>query len=101
MRVVALLLVAACAPPVAGDDATHPPGPWSDYGLGLTYEPDGVAFMLPRPARGHAWYRVADTGAWMEPYDNIDAADQELQMNQRRYDLVARSLVLFIERPPL
>lgn len=57
-----------------------------------------VRFHLPAAADGFAWYRVADTAAWMEPYSNIDPAGQELLMQGSIYDLDGRSLALFIER---
>jgi glycogen operon protein len=57
-----------------------------------------VRFTLPAAAAGHAWYRVADTGAWMEPYDNMDPPGEEYEMQGLGYDLGARSLGLFLER---
>jgi glycogen operon protein len=57
-----------------------------------------IAVTLPPPPAGLAWYRVADTGAWMEPQANIAAPGSEYRMNQSRYDLAARSLALFIAR---
>ncbi|MCA9680533.1 MAG: glycogen-debranching protein, partial [Myxococcales bacterium] len=53
---------------------------------------------LPAPAADARWYRVADTGAWMEPQDNSHAPGDEYPMQGRRYDLAARSLALFVER---
>lgn len=58
-----------------------------------------VAIELPAPADGHAWYRVADTAAWMEPHDNSAEPGDEYRMNQRIYDVAGRSVVLFVERP--
>ena len=57
-----------------------------------------VAATLPPPPTGLAWYRVADTAAWMEPQANIAEPGNEYRMNQSRYDVGARSLVLFIAR---
>ena len=57
-----------------------------------------VVLHLPAPPANLAWYRVADTGAWMEPQANASAPGDEYKMNQRRYDLAARSLALFIAR---
>jgi hypothetical protein len=37
-------------------------------------------------------------GALLTPSDNIDELGSEHRMNQRRYDLAWRSLVLFVER---
>ena len=56
-----------------------------------------VAFTLPPPSAGAAWYRVADTAAWLEPQSNIAAPGSEYRMNGTRYDLAARSLALWIE----
>ncbi len=44
------------------------------------------------------WYRVADTGAWMEPQSNIHAPGAEYRMNGVRYDLAARSLAVWVRR---
>jgi glycogen operon protein len=57
-----------------------------------------VVTLLPTPPAGTSWYRVADTGAWMEPQGNFAEPGAEARMGQARYDLVARSLVLFIAR---
>jgi glycogen operon protein len=57
-----------------------------------------VQMTLPEPADGFAWYRVADTAAWMEAFDNIDPPGDEYRMNQRIYDVAGRSVVVFIER---
>jgi len=57
-----------------------------------------VRLTLPAPGADRTWYRVADTAAWMEPFDNIDAAGAEYRMNGRIYDIAARSVVLFVER---
>ncbi|MCE9575107.1 MAG: glycogen-debranching protein [Deltaproteobacteria bacterium] len=57
-----------------------------------------LAITLPAPSAGARWYRVADTGAWMEPQANSAAAGSEYAMNGLRYDVAARSLALWIER---
>jgi isoamylase len=91
------------------DDATRPVLAWRLDGAALgdvspaiyvAYN-RGLALAqvtLPPPPSGLAWYRVADTGAWMEPQANSAAPGAEYRMNQSRYDLVARSLALFIAR---
>jgi isoamylase len=91
------------------DDATRPVLAWRLDGAALgdvspaiyvAYN-RGLALAqvtLPPPPSGLAWYRVADTGAWMEPQANSAAPGTEYRMNQSRYDLVARSLALFIAR---
>jgi isoamylase len=58
----------------------------------------GAVLQLPAPPANLAWYRVADTGAWMEAQANMSAPGGEARMNQLRYDLGARSLALFIAR---
>jgi isoamylase len=57
----------------------------------------GLQITLPPPP-GTAWYRVADTGAWMEPEHNISAPGTEHRMAQAKYDLAARSLAVFVAR---
>jgi len=57
-----------------------------------------VAFTLPPHGTDTHWYRVADTGAWLEPEANIAAPGAEYRMNGSRYDLASRSLVIFVER---
>lgn len=60
--------------------------------------PQAVAVTLPPPPAGLAWYRAADTGAWMEPQANFAAPGTEYRMNQARYDLGGRALALFVAR---
>lgn len=57
-----------------------------------------IAATLPSPPTGTAWYRVADTGSWMESQNNFAMPDNEARMNQSRYDLVPRSLALFVAK---
>jgi isoamylase len=59
---------------------------------------DGVRAILPAPPAGTAWYRVADTAAWMEADGNSHAPGSEYLMHQANYDLAARSLVVFLAR---
>ena len=91
------------------DDATKPVLAWRLDGTMLgdpaaavfvTYNrgPAEIATTLPAPPAGTAWYRVADTGAWMEPQANSSEPGSEYRMNQSRYDLAGRSLALFIAR---
>ncbi len=58
---------------------------------------DPIQITLPASPTG-TWYRVADTGAWMEPQHNIVEPGSEYQMHQSKYDLDARSLAVFIAR---
>ncbi|HLL24392.1 MAG TPA: glycogen-debranching protein, partial [Kofleriaceae bacterium] len=91
------------------DDATKPVLAWRIDGaaLGDTSPALYIAYnrgtamvpvTLPPPPAGLAWYRVADTAAWMEPQANIAPPGAEYRMNHARYDLTARSLALFIAR---
>jgi glycogen operon protein len=59
-----------------------------------------VEARLPARRADARWYRVADTGAWMEPQDNFHAEGSEYQMQGDRYMLAGRSLALFVERAP-
>jgi isoamylase len=59
-----------------------------------------VAYTLPAHAATTAWFRVADTGAWLEDESNIEMPGDEYRMMGNRYDLAPRSLVLFVERAP-
>ena len=91
------------------DDATAPVLAWRLDGAALgdvspalyvayNRSTQVVPLTLPPPPAGLAWYRVADTGSWMEPQANSAEPGAEYRMNQSRYDLVARSLALFVAR---
>jgi len=56
-----------------------------------------IAITLPPKASDAQWLRVADTAAWMEDDANMHEPGDEYTMMGTRYDLAARSLVLFIE----
>ncbi len=58
-----------------------------------------LAVTLPAPEPGMRWRRVGDTAAWMEPDDNLNPAGRAYVTDGRRYDLVGRSLVWFVEEP--
>ncbi|MBV8758816.1 MAG: glycogen-debranching protein [Deltaproteobacteria bacterium] len=79
------------------DDATKPVLAWR---IGATYvaynrSPNPLTITLPS---GPTWYRVADTGAWMEPQANSSEAGSEYQMHQAQYTLAGRSAALFLTR---
>jgi glycogen operon protein len=57
-----------------------------------------VKIMIPPPPGGTAWFRVADTSAWMEAAGNIAAPGAESRIHSSEYDLGVRSLALFIAR---
>jgi hypothetical protein len=89
------------------DDASKPVLAWRLDGASLG---DGTIYIaynhsatqqritLPPPPAGLAWYRVADTGAWMESEANFSEPGAEHRMQQANYDLAARSLALFVAR---
>ncbi|MBA2544752.1 MAG: glycogen-debranching protein [Deltaproteobacteria bacterium] len=90
------------------DDATKPVLGWQLAGTALgdpaaaiyvIYNRDSkpAAITLPPPPAA-AWYRVADTGAWMEAQANFAEPGAEHRMQQARYDLAARSLAVFIAK---
>ena len=60
-----------------------------------------IRVVLAAPPAGMAWYRTADTGAWMEPQANFAEAGSEYRMMQANYDLAARSIAIFVARPSL
>jgi glycogen operon protein len=87
------------------DDATRPVLAWrldgdalgdSAHAIYVAYNRGAQDVQITLPAG--TWYRVADTGAWMEPQANISAPGTEYKMNQSRYDLAPRSLALFVSR---
>jgi isoamylase len=87
------------------DDATRPVLAWRLDGAALgdaspaiyvAYNRGAAPIQISLPPG--TWYRVADTGAWMEPQENSAAPGAEYRMNQAKYDLVGRSLALFIAR---
>jgi glycogen operon protein len=87
------------------DDAAKPVLAWRLDGAALGDSADAIYVAYNRSAQdvqitlpAGTWYRVADTGAWMEPQANISAPGTEYKMNQSRYDLAARSLALFVSR---
>ena len=57
------------------------------------------AATLPALPADRRWWRVADTAAWMEPQANFHAPGAEVRIGGGRYDVAARSLAVFIERP--
>ena len=89
------------------DDATRPVLAWrldgtalGDQTLYVAYNrsPQGVRITLPAPPSGLAWYRAADTAAWMEAQNNFHAPGAEYRMNQSLYDLGGRAVAIFIAR---
>jgi isoamylase len=60
------------------------------------YNGGAAAITVKLPAAS-GWYRVADTGAWMESVGNSVDPGDEKHLGGGTYDLAARSLVLLIE----
>jgi isoamylase len=56
-----------------------------------------IEFKFPAPAAGHAWFRVADSAAWMESLGNHHPAGQEEELGAS-YWLQPRSGILLVER---
>ena len=91
------------------DDASRPVLAWRLDGaalgdaapaLYLAYNraPQQVALTLPAAPAGTAWHRVADTSAFMEAEANFALPGAEHRMNQARYDLGGRAVVVFVAR---
>ena len=59
---------------------------------------DPVDVTLPSPMNGHAWFRVADTGSWMENDGNCREPGQEDPLTASNYKMDRRSLILLIEK---
>jgi len=78
--------------------ASTPDEPARSILVAYNGSPASVAFTLPPPATNVAWYRAADTAAWLEPQSNFAIPGAEYRMNGTRYDLAARSLTIFIEQ---
>ena len=70
---------------------------WRTGALYVAYNrsPNAVTITLPA---GPTWYRVADTGAWMEPQANSSEPGAEYMMHQAQYSLAARSVGLFLTK---
>jgi glycogen operon protein len=91
----------------AMDDATKPVLAWRLDGTSLgddtlylayNHSPQQVTITLPPPPSGMAWFRVADTAAWMETEANFSEPGSEHKMGQSQYDLAARAVAIFVAR---
>jgi glycogen operon protein len=82
-------------------DATQPVLAWRAGDVYVAYDrgPSAVSATLPSPGAGLAWYRVADTAAWMEPEANFVAPGGEQRVPGASYGLASRSLAIFIAKP--
>lgn len=59
---------------------------------------DTVAITLPSAMAGHGWFRVSDTGAWMENDGNSREAGQEDRLTVPNYQMDRRAVLLLIEK---
>ena len=59
---------------------------------------DKVTAKLPSNLNGKKWYRVSDTATWMESKDNFATPGQEELMDDDRYVLAGRSVLVLIEK---
>jgi glycogen operon protein len=89
------------------DDASRPVLGWQLDGAALgddplyivyNHSPQAQRITLPAAPANLAWYRAADTAAWMESDANFHAPGDEYRMHQSQYDLGARALAIFIAR---
>ncbi len=83
-------------------DATRPVLGWQLHGddpIYVVYNRGATAIQITLPSPpAAAWYRVADTAAWMEGEANVAVPGTEHRMQQSKYDLAGRSLAVFIAR---
>ena len=90
----------AAGNPVTGaymDDATRPVLAWQTGAIYVAYNRSPNQLTITLPA-GPTWYRVGDTGAWMEPQANFSEPGAEYQMHQRQYTLAGRAAAIFLTR---
>jgi isoamylase len=82
------------------DDATRPVLAWRAGGVYVAYNRSAnkVTVTLPPAGGGLAWYRAANTAAFMEPQDNFVAPGGEAPIAQPTYDLDARAIVILIAK---
>lgn len=57
-----------------------------------------VTATLPANSTGKRWFRAADTDQWMENQDNFKAPGAEDLLNDPKYKLNARSVLVLIEK---
>ena len=57
-----------------------------------------VTATLPANSTGKRWFRVADTDQWMENQDNFKAPGAEDLLNDPKYKLHPRSVLVLIEK---
>jgi glycogen operon protein len=59
---------------------------------------DPIDITLPAPSSGLDWYRVSDTGAWMESAGNFRDPGSEDKLTAPRYRMDRRSILLLVEK---
>jgi glycogen operon protein len=81
-------------------DATQPVLAWQVGAIYAAYNKSAakVTLTLPQPPAGTAWYRAANTAAFMEPQDNFTPPGAEALLSQPTYDLDARAVVILVAR---
>jgi isoamylase len=57
-----------------------------------------ITITLPAPGTGSAWYRAADTAAWMESEANFNEPGHEDKLTAATYEMKGRSLLILIEK---
>jgi glycogen operon protein len=90
----------AIASPTFMADASQPVLAWRQGDVYVAYDrgAQDVAVTLPDPGAGLAWYRAANTAAFMEPQANFVAPGTELQVTTPTYSVASRALAIFIAR---
>jgi isoamylase len=69
----------------------------NDFYIAFNTDIYDLTLMLPSPAEGRKWYRIADTSL-DTPDDICESGKEELLVEQLRYVLLADSLVLLISK---
>lgn len=57
-----------------------------------------VKLHLPPPARGHAWFRIADSASWFEADNNYHPPGTEARIDGN-YEMKGRCALLLMEKP--
>ncbi len=82
------------------DESTWNQYPLKDYDLfvAINGSPDSQNFKLPKASPGTSWVRLIDTAAWAEAEGNTWSLKKATAIASH-YDLVGRSVAVFLERP--
>jgi len=79
-------------------DGTEFQDPAPSIYVGYNGWQDPVPVILPPPAAGRKWMRVADTSAFLEPEGNIKDPGEEDPLDSPNYRMNGRSVLLLIEK---